>query len=305
MGNGQMDKLKGFLASFKTLADIARLRNVLIAFFGVLTGALLFSMDSPLPPFEVLGAAISAALILAGGNALNDYFDFEIDKLNKPKRPIPSGRITRPDAFILAMTFFLIGLGLAKSINRFCLGIAIINTIVLIVYGRWGKKMLVVSNLVVAYLVGSVFIYGAAAVFNPAIHYSPVGLKLMLVMTACAFLITLAREIVKDIEDMHGDRKAYSDTLPLRFGANNAKFIALSVALVTTVLSFVPIIWMPPLFNELLYGILIIVTDIVILGSFSLPPQMNQRVLVFSMILALLAFLAGISPTYWGALGVG
>ena len=132
------------------MLDIAMMRNVIIAFFGVLTGSLIFSMGTPIEVYNVAAAAVSASLILAGGNALNDYFDFEIDKVNKPKRPIPSGRITRSDAFMLSMVFFLLGLAFAKSINRFCLGISILNTLILVIYARWGKKMIFISNITVA-----------------------------------------------------------------------------------------------------------------------------------------------------------
>ena len=218
--------------------------------------------------------------------------------MNKPNRPIPSGRISRSDAFYLSVVFFALGLAFSKSINRFCLGMGILNTMVLIIYARWGKKMLILSNVIVSYLVGSVFIFGSVAIFDETRFFSTTGVHLLLVMTAAAFLITLSREIIKDIEDMVGDKKAYSDTLPLRLGGDNAKKIAFVIAIVTCAISVLPIVWAPNLFNELLYGIIILATDISIIGSFTMSPAMNQRILVLSMPLALLAFLLGVSPAY-------
>ncbi|HHQ45229.1 MAG TPA: hypothetical protein ENN13_03725, partial [Candidatus Altiarchaeales archaeon] len=98
-----------------TMLGLTRPRNMLMAFIGVFTGAVLYTQDYNL--LMLFAAALSASLILAGGNGMNDYFDFEIDRVNKPERPIPSGRITRSDAMMLSIVFFLSGLGLAKAVN--------------------------------------------------------------------------------------------------------------------------------------------------------------------------------------------
>ena len=127
---------------------------------------------------------------------------------------------------------------------------------------------------------------------------SNTGVMLLLAMTAAAFMITLSREIVKDIEDMEGDKKAYSDTLPLRMGGDNAKKFAFATAICACIISLLPIAWNPPMFNELLYGLCILATNALIIGSFTLSPLMNQRILVISMPFALISFILGISPVY-------
>lgn len=284
-----------FYGYVKTLLDLIRLRNALIAFAGIFIGAVVFSIGSPLMPFKVLAAAVSASLILSGGNAINDYFDVEIDRVNRPKRPIPSGRLSRSDALMAALTLFLLGLGFAKYINGICLVMALLNIIILVLYARYGKRLLLVSNLSVSYLVASVFIYGAASTYSPELWVNPDGLSLMAVLAVCAFFLTLSRELVKDIEDLEGDRKAYSVTAPIVYGTDNAKKMAFLAASAAIILSFAPIILMPVNFNELLYGLFILLTDAVVLFSFTTPPSVNQHLLLFSMTLALAAFLLSIS----------
>jgi geranylgeranylglycerol-phosphate geranylgeranyltransferase len=281
--------------TIKTFLELIRLRNAIISFFGVYVGALVFSIGNPLQLTNILSASISTTLILGAGNALNDYFDYEIDKINRPKRPSPSGRITRSDTLMLSLAMFLIGLAAAKSINTFCLTIATVNTILLITYAIYGKRMLVTSNLTISYLVSSVFIYGAAAAYTSSTTVTPIGLQLMMILTVCAFLINLSREIVKDIEDIEGDRGAYSQTIPIKYGAKNAKTIAFIAAVAAVFISTYPLVRGTPGFNELLYGIIIILADITIVASFTTPPSTNQHMLVAGMTLALIAFLLGAS----------
>jgi len=291
-------KTASFVSYFKTLVELARIRNVFISFFGVCVGALLFSMGAPISQLNILVAAVSAGLILGGGNALNDYFDYEIDKINQPHRPIPSGRIRRNDVFMVSITFFLLGLGLSKSINDYCLGLAFLNTVILVLYAKYSKRLLLIANLTISYLVASVFVYGAMAAYSPMLWLNPDGIRLVIFIGVCSFFISLAREIIKDIEDVEGDSRAYSATLPIRYGADNAKKIAFSSACIAILFSFAPIVFPIIGFSEPLYGLFIIVTDVVIVFSFTRNPHLNQRLLVVGMTLALMAFLAGLSPTY-------
>jgi geranylgeranylglycerol-phosphate geranylgeranyltransferase len=277
----------------KTILELIRLRNAIISFIGVYVGGLVFSIGQGTVPANMLTAAISTALILGAGNALNDYFDYEIDLVNRPKRPIPSGRITRSDTLMLSLALFLFGLAAAKSINTYCLAIAAVNTVMLIIYARYSKRMLLISNLCISYLVASVFIYGAAATYAPTTRISLTGLQLTLILTLCSFLINLSREIIKDIEDIDGDRGAYSTTIPIRYGTGNAKKIALAAAAAAVIISFYPLTMDTAGFNELIYGIFILFADIVLLAAFTTPPSTNQHLLVAGMTLALVSFLLG------------
>jgi len=149
---------------------------------------------------ELLLAAGIAFLITAGGNALNDYIDLEADKINKPGRPLPSKRITEETALIFSFLLFILGISLSTFLNLFILGIAILNSTLLVIYSVRLQDKLFLGNLTIAWLVGSTFLFGAAVYGR---FLLPGFLALL------AGLTTLSREIIKDFEDLEGDRQAW------------------------------------------------------------------------------------------------
>lgn len=279
-----------------TLWELLRMRNGIIAFFGVLVGAtFIHTTGTIIPGTKIFIAGFAAFLITSAGNILNDYFDFEIDKINKPERPIPSGRISRSDAFMFSIVLFLLGLGFSKSVNDYCLGIVFLNSLILIFYAKYSKKLLLVSNLGISFLVASIFVFGVAATIQDGINTLDMEeIKLVAIITACAFLMTLSREIIKDIEDIKGDEKKYAITLPIKIGAQRAKNMAIIFTLAAIAFSLLPfIIIQLTFFNLYAYGILIIISDLVFIISLTMHPSLGQRVVVLGMLLALIAFFLG------------
>ncbi|RLI93588.1 MAG: hypothetical protein DRO94_04865 [Candidatus Altiarchaeales archaeon] len=279
------------------LLELVRIRNALIVFFGVIVSAtfiLTCDLTDNAEVGNVIIAGIAASLITGAGNAINDYFDSEVDKINKPKKPIPSGRIAKPDVGMISIVLFLIGIGLSKSINDYCLIIAILNSMILILYAKYSKKALLISNLTISYLVASVFLFGVlATVDNPGEIMIGDDLRIVMIMSACAFLMTFSREIIKDIEDIEGDKREYAITLPIRIGIENAKKSAIILAIGAILLSFLPFFIHLRSFNLLSYGILIVLADIIFLISLTMHPSLGQRIMVFCMVLALIAFFLG------------
>lgn len=281
------------IRSVRVLARIIRLRNALITFFGVLVGATLVDTVEVIPMnSDVMMAGLAAFLIVGGGNTLNDFFDYEIDKTNRPDRPIPSGMISRSDSLMLSATLFLVGLGLAKSINRYALIIAITNTLILILYAKFSKRLLLISNLSISYLVASIFLFGAVSVSSD-INGNTGSIHLATVLFACAFLMTFTREIVKDIEDFEGDRRAYSRTLPIVLGISNAKRIAIVFGLTAVVLSLVPLVHSYQTINESIYGIIIGLADVIFVAALTMYAPLSQKVMVLGMLLSLFGFFFG------------
>jgi len=278
-----------------TLWELLRMRNGIIAFFGVLVGAtFIHTTGTIIPGTKIFIAGFAAFLITSAGNILNDYFDFEIDKINKPERPIPSGRISRSDAFMFSIVLFLLGLGFSKSVNDYCLGIVFLNSLILIFYAKYSKKLLLVSNLGISFLVASIFVFGVAATIqNGADMVGMEEIKLVAIITACAFLMTLSREVIKDIEDIKGDEKKYAITLPIKIGAQRAKNMAMIFTLAAISFSLLPFIIQLTFFNLYAYGILIIISDLVFIISLTMHPSLGQRVMVLGMLLALIAFFLG------------
>lgn len=168
-------------------------------------------------------AAFSAALIAAGGYVINDYYDKEIDSINKKDRVLPSGLISLQTAFKYSLVLFLSGIILSFFLKNFiCTSIAIINSLLLFFYARNLKKQFLTGNLVVAFAAASTFIYGAIANTN---------LKNGFIIGIYAFLFTLIREFIKDIEDSKADSFYKAKTLPIILGKKNTMIIATLISI--------------------------------------------------------------------------
>lgn len=192
-------------------------------------------------------------LITAAGNVINDYFDADIDRINRPERPIPSGTVSPIAARGFAVTLFLSGILVAFFTPPLCLAIVLINSFILFLYAAKLKSMPVVGNAAVAYLAASIFLFGGAFAGGNA-------LVLMLPLVAITFLATMVREILKDAEDVDGDAAGGADTLPIRIGIQSTTRIALGFALAAVVASVVPYLWW-----GMLYLVGIVIVDIIII----------------------------------------
>ena len=190
----------------------------------MIIGAVVVAGHLTLPGWILLTAFAAAALVAAGGNTINDYFDRKIDRINRPERPIPSGRITAPEALRVAQTLFVLGIMISAFLNVYCVLLASLNSLVLALY-TWGlKRRGLVGNLLIGYLVGSTFLFGGLATNILAIGPLPSELLVLVLMAA---LSTVGRELIKAIEDMRGDRKLGFKTFPLRYGAGKAAVLAI------------------------------------------------------------------------------
>ncbi len=231
-------------------------------------------------------ACITAFLFTGAGNALNDYFDRGIDKVNHPLRPIPSGKIKPEYGLIMAIVLFLASLNLALFINPMAFLIVGANFAVMLSYEIFFKAKGVAGNLTISWLTATTFLFGGAAVMVPEKTF---------VLAALAFLATLGREIAKDIEDIQGDEGRY--TLPMSVGTKKAGVVA-SLAMAAAVL-LSPIPLLSELFSGLaatLYIILIAVTDAIFIYCIFLllKERINaSAVIKIGMLMALLAFLIG------------
>jgi len=170
--------------------------------------------------YEFVRAALAfaAAVLIAGaGNAVNDYFDRNIDKVNCPKRPIPSGRVEPSTALNISQAMFAIGILLVIPINWECVIIAALNSLILVSYAARLKRIGIAGNIAIGYLVGSTFIFGGLVIGE---------LQVASILAAMAALATVGRELIKDIEDMKGDRANKIVTIPLRYGTRKAAALA-------------------------------------------------------------------------------
>ena len=191
---------------------LTRPLNLLIGFFSIFVGG--FITGSIHPVVKLLLACISGVCIAAGANVINDYYDIDIDRINKPDRPLPSGQISRSSASRFALLLFFTGIGLSVFIHLTALLITLSVSALLIFYSYAGKRIFLVKNLIVSFSVGAAFLYGGMAV-GSVLNAMIVGLF--------AFLYHLAREIIKDIEDQEGDRTLGIPTWPVKYGIDHAR----------------------------------------------------------------------------------
>lgn len=192
--------------------EIIRPGNAVMAVIAVLL-VMLISGNFTLNAFL---ACIVVLMVIGGGNAINDYFDYKIDAINKPNRPIPSGRISLNSAKIYSVALFVIGTILSFIIGLLPGLIALFTSVVLILYAYNLKKMPLIGNMAVSFFIGLTFIFGAVVVGEP----------LLSILGFSPFFITMMREIVKDMEDMEGDKKEGARTLPILYGLKSSAVIA-------------------------------------------------------------------------------
>lgn len=233
-----------------------------------------------------VGAAVGATVFAtAAGNAMNDYFDREIDRINQPDRPIPRGAVTPRAALWFSVLLFGGAVVLALVLPLVAIVIAVVNLLALVAYTELFKGLPGVGNLVVGYLGGSTFLFGAAAVGRIT--------EAVVVLFALAALSTVAREIVKDVEDVAGDRREGLHTLPIAIGERPALWLAaglLAVALLASPLPYLQETFGWP------YLAVVAIADLVMaiaaVESFG-DPTAGQEHLSYAMFLAGGAFVVG------------
>ncbi|MEP6595547.1 MAG: geranylgeranylglycerol-phosphate geranylgeranyltransferase [Ginsengibacter sp.] len=187
--------------------------------------------------FFLLVAA--SVCIAAGGYIINDYFDLNIDLVNKPSKLIIEKFIKRRWAIVNHILFSLIGFFISLYVG-YKLGnfyIPFFNLVAigaLFLYSTTLKKQLLIGNVLISLLTAWVIIVIAIAEYKyqyprtiPAGDYAtPRLLKLSFLYTGFAFVISLIREVIKDIEDMEGDAKHGCRTIPIVWGVPVAKVFA-------------------------------------------------------------------------------
>ena len=197
---------------------------------------------------------IASLFIAAAGYIINDYFDIQIDIINKPQRIVINKYIKRRWAIVWHL--LLSGLGILLSlyitlktgvwlitfINIVCVGI-------LLFYSTTFKRKLLSGNFIIATLTGwvilVVYLFGGADIFSIqgwSVTSSnlnvPRFFKFTLLYTSFAFIMTLIREVLKDLEDMEGDRKYHCKTMPIVWGVPAAKiFTAVWISVCLAILA--------------------------------------------------------------------
>ncbi len=207
---------------------ISRPINVIISMLSIFVAAFITGTISPF--YKVLLACFSGGIIMAASNTINDYFDLDIDRINRPKRPLVSGQLSPPFALRLAQVEFVLGILLGFFINVTAFVIALLTSMLIIYYSYKFKRMPLIGNLVVSFSTSMAFIYGGVAVNR---------MKQTVVPAIFSFFYHFGREIIKDIQDMEGDAVGHARTFPLIYGKE--------AALRLTTVNFILLIFLLPI----------------------------------------------------------
>ena len=232
---------------------------------------------------EITMGILATFFICAGGMAINDYFDANIDKINRPKRPIPSGTITKRNALATSVILFALGNALAFRISEtfIPLYVSLIASLLLIAYAAKLKGIIMIGHLTISFLVALTFLFGGVIAGS---------IDKLIILTVLAFLSNTGREIYKSIEDALGDKKMNLNTIAIKLGAIKAKMLANYFVVAAVVLSFIP--FLIGMFNEI-YMFFVVIADIVFLSAIILPVKHSSKACKLGMVIALFAFFLG------------
>jgi geranylgeranylglycerol-phosphate geranylgeranyltransferase len=180
--------------------------------------------------------AVATFFIASYGYIINDLFDFRADKINKPERPFPARKLSAwngINAALLCLVLGAVALAGSNALIWLFFGAFVVG---LFLYSFKISAWLVVANFWVAILCSSAFLLGGLIT-----HASPARQSMLVAAGVLTFLYHLGREIIKDIEDVAGDRVAGRRTIAIVWGAGVARCcaaVSFGLLIVTSYISY-------------------------------------------------------------------
>ena len=235
---------------------------------------------------------MAVGMCFAGAaNALNDVVDYEIDKINRPMRPLPSGFVKKRTALFISILLFSMGTLACLELSEAAKVIGIVIAMpFMVLYSKYLKGIPLIGNMIVAFILGLSFLFCGAA-FN---NMSPMWIPMIL-----AFGLTLVRELVKDIADMEGDQSVGLKTFPITAGIEKSIQLSIFLSACIGIGAFIPYLYGT---YGIWYGILLILgveipLGVVVVSLLNNPgissATHGARILKFSTLIGLIAIYAG------------
>ena len=245
------------------------------------------------PAMRPLSLGFLCGFFLSGSALIsNDYFDIEVDRINAPQRPYPSGLVTGREVIGLTILTALIGLAVSYFIGLSALILSMIFWLIGFLYNWKFKQSGLPGNLMVSSSVAVTYVLGGMVVGHP-------WNKIVWVFSLIAFLIDLGEEIAGDALDIAGDTKRGSRSIAIRLGKKNALSISGVIFGLVILISLLPALlgWLGSS-----YLVMIAIMDVLIaFFTFKLlNPQTSElgqraamRGLYLGALLGMLAFILG------------
>jgi len=227
---------------FKDAIEITRPINCLMGALTVVIGLLNTRFNVPLDKLmiNIIMGVVTYIFLAASGNIINDIYDIEIDKINRPERPIPRGSISLKQAKKLYFLFLSIGV-ILSYLNTLIFSLTWIILVLVPFFGfigwfyaAYGKKSGFPGNIMVGVSFSIGLVYGAylnSSVIPPYILY----------FFITAFSLLVAREIIKGCEDIEGDKNQGVKTLAIKIGIKASRNISVIFALLAVAFFILPI----------------------------------------------------------------
>ncbi|CAN5552476.1 geranylgeranylglycerol-phosphate geranylgeranyltransferase [soil metagenome] len=226
---------------------LIRLPNLIM--LGLMQGLFWFALVKPILVMEekstsistlnVLLVILSCILIAGGGYIINDVEDQQIDQINKPSKKVVGNIIPKDAAYNLYMTFTFIGVLIAfylsfiQSIRYFGI-ISLVTAGLLYFYATAYKCIPALGNFIISFLTAlSIYVL---VVIDPTIYSDAAILTLAFGYMVFSFLLTMVRELIKDLEDQAGDAACGCSTMVVKFGPKPVKVIAFFTSMITLLL---------------------------------------------------------------------
>lgn len=276
---------RNFVERSRVYAELGRPPNAIGLSLFALVGAYVGG-GAAVVSLEAFTATAVTLLATVGGYTINDYFDRAVDRINDPDRPIPRGAIAPEEALAFAGVAFIVGSLLALVVlPSLAVAIVAINVTALVAYTPLAKGRYGLGNLLISYLVGSVALFGGAAIGSVA----PV-----IVMGVLAFQMLFGLEIIKDLEDVTGDVDEGLRTLPVVLGQRRAVGLTNLVLVLSIPLSLVP--YIRGTFGLSYLGVILAahaLTVVTMWATVSRPPGTALTWVKIAMFVCMMAFAVG------------
>jgi len=280
-----------------------RLEHGVMLFIGIFIGSVISLGGFDISFWDKFVLTFFTALFLEASTfALNDYFDLEIDKKNKRvDRPLVRGDLKPRTALVLFGIFFPLGIICSFFVNMACFVIALITALLAILYDVRMKKIKVIGNFYIAYVMAIPFVFGAAAVL-PEKGLSFTISPSIFILALIAFLAGSGREIMKDVQDYEGDQERGVRSFPKYIGKYKSNVVAGFFYIIAIVLSFIPFVFetFDIYYRNLYYMAIIIITDVMLvitamqlIFNKDINLKKYRKVTLSAIFIGLIGFLVG------------
>jgi geranylgeranylglycerol-phosphate geranylgeranyltransferase len=278
--------------NLRGLLDLIRPVNCVMIGFAVIVGAFV-SKPSSMPWPQLALGFLTGFFTCAYSMSVNDIYDLEVDRINRPDRPIPSGRVSVRQASTFSLLMLVAGMACAfLSFIPLAVGIAFAYAFLSWLYSARAKRTGLLGNLIVASSLAIPFIYGGA------VSGGSIGGSLLLMMALTAFFSGVGREVVKSMADVEGDAKREVSSIARTRGLGFASAVGALFFIFAVLTSWVPLV--TGLANQVYtYGV--IVPDVifvylavaVVVHHDSQNAYRVKRIALAGMTVGLLVFIGG------------